>query len=285
MKFALVAPSGYMEDEKISKLFEKALKSDLKILTCRSYEKGIPSFLMGSKEARLKELILAHSLDVDAILSLRGGVGAIELWHDYDQFIYKENDLYLIGYSDITILHFKRFFFGNKIGIHGPVLSNLFDNPNHVLLNLQNLINNKCHQIIYPKLKNLYRSKNIKGPLIIMNFASLQTLIGLFDLNILKGSILALEDINEPHYKMHRMFMQLKHMGIFNIINGLILGYFNLDRKAMINETVLPIAKEHGLSLFDWPIFGHDIPNWPLYFGKEVNINRSKSGDYEISYA
>ena len=104
---------------------------------------GNPAFLMDTKEERLKELQYAESQDAHAIMALRGGVGAIELWEDYTPVSNSQKFMPLIGYSDITILHFKRFFSENIIGIHGPNLCDIFNNNQEIILALKNIINKK----------------------------------------------------------------------------------------------------------------------------------------------
>lgn len=286
LKLAVVAPSGTFDPAKLKLALQKANILDLQLVSQSSAKEGLPTFLNGSKEERLQELILAESIQVDGIWCMRGGCGAIELWQDYQPEAYIKTTAPLIGYSDITILHFLRFYRAARIGIHGPVFMDLIDeDPAHIEA-VKLLLNKQAQKLVYPALKNLtpMLTKTIKGELIPMNLASLQSILGCFDSGFLRGKILALEDINEPHYKVFRMLHQLKNAGLLSGLKAILLGYFDQDRQAIIEETAMPLAQKLGIPLFDWPIFGHQKPNWPLLFGASVNINSVDEHFFTLNY-
>ena len=115
----------------------------------------------------------------------------------------------------------------------------------------------------------------MEGELIAMNLCSLQSLVGCFEADFFRGKILAIEDINEPHYKVFRMLNHLKNAEILSEISALVVGHFNLDRADILSKTILPLAQELSIPVFDWPIFGHSEPNWPLLFGAKAKITLS----------
>jgi muramoyltetrapeptide carboxypeptidase len=282
----VVSPCGTFCEQKFAHTLDYASHLGIKILSKSEKRIGLPCFLNGSKNDRLEELFLAENLDADAIWCTRGGVGAIELWHDYKKENYEFKHAPLIGYSDITLLHFMRFYRANRIGIHGPIFLDLCENYHAFFHTLLLLIKKSAQNLTYPALKriNPFLSDRLSGELIVMNLTSLQSIIGCFDPQFFHGKILALEDVNEPHYKVFRSMQQLKNIGSITGLRALLIGQFGSERKSIIEETMMPLADEFGFSLFDWPIFGHEKPNWPLLFGAKVTINKVNHHFFTLAY-
>lgn len=286
LTIALVSPSSTFEKSQLKKALNDAQNLDLVVAHESSWRSCSPSFLNGTKKDRLAELKEVEALDVKALWSTRGGCGAIELWQDYDASIYADNNSVLIGYSDISLLHLARFYRAQRIGIHGPVFFDLSDEKRANLPSIRLLIEKRALDISYPPLKSLnhFLASRLQGELIVMNLTMLQCAIGLINENFLRGKILAIEDINEPHYKVYRSIMHLKNAGLLAGLKALIIGQFNLDRSELISGTMIPMANELGIPLFDWPIFGHEKPNWPLLFGAKASLNRIEDELFTLSY-
>lgn len=286
LKIAVVSPSGTFEQPKLDLALSKASACGFNLLAQSSKRAGKPSFLNGSKTERLDELVAVEELNADAIWCTRGGCGAIELWHDYQKEFYERMNAPLIGYSDISLYHFMRFYRASRIGVHGPVLFDLIaEKPAHVEA-LSLLLRKEAHNLTYPALKNLnhFLANRLVGELIPMNLISLQSIVGCFASDFFRGKILALEDTCEPHYKVFRALQQLKNAGVLIGLKALLLGYFGEERQTIIDETALPLADELGIPLFSWPIFGHDQPNWPLLFGASVTISKVDEQFFTLTY-
>jgi muramoyltetrapeptide carboxypeptidase len=282
VKIALVSPSATFEKELLETALAQARALDIAIINSTSVRTTNPRFLNGSKAERLQELRAAELLGADALWCTRGGCGALELWHDYGPEIYSDTRSPLVGYSDITVLHFLRFYHAARIGIHGPVFLESDLNLDAVKL----LLYKRAQQITYPPLKarNYFLPKIISGELLVMNLISLQSIIGLFAPNFMRGKILAIEEINEPHYKIYRALLQLKNAGALVGLKGLIIGHISHEREEIIKHTLIPLVKDLGIPLFDWPIFGHEKPHWPLLFGARVSISQVDNEIFVIAY-
>ena len=284
LNIALISPSGRVHHEQLAKAIHKARSLNINIIKSSPIREGSPSFLNGSYEERFSELIAVEKLDSDAIWCVRGGCGSLNFWHDYHKDYYINNHSPLIGYSDITILHFLRFYHGHRIGIHGPVFIDLSkDNP--IMHEALRLLIDK-HNINYPLLTALSLNKPhlIEGELIVMNLASLQSIIGCFDPSFLQDKILAIEDVNEDHYKIFKYFHHLKNAGTISEIKAMIIGHLGEERETIIKETIMPLALEYDFPLLDWPIFGHEYPNWPLLFGAKCLIKATHDHKYTLTY-
>lgn len=286
ISIAVVAPSGSFKEERLSQAIERASAWGFCVRHPSSSRFTEPSFLNGSRDARLHELVNAEKLDVDAIWCMRGGVGAIELWPYYTKEIYQHSHAPLIGFSDISLYHFMRYYRASRIGIHGPILGDLIDSETIDIEALNLILRKQAHRLVYPALTNLNQclGSQIVGELIPMNLTSLLSIIGCFDHQFLCGKIIAIEDVNEPHYKIFRAIHQLKNARLLSGVKALLIGTLGPDRKAIIKQSILPLANDEGISVFDWPIFGHERPNWPLLFGAKVSINKVDSPFYTLHY-
>lgn len=284
LKIALVSPSGTFDMEMLEQSLKTAQRLEIDVVSLSTPRLGRPVFLNGSKAERLEELNSAEKLLVDALWCTRGGCGAMELWHDYREIPPKGPPL--IGYSDSTIVHFLRSYRAQRIGIHGPIFFDLKDPERANFAQIKLLIDKKAEQLVYPPLRiiNHCLFDSIGGELIVMNLVSLQSLTGCFNPQFLQRKILALEEINEPHYKVFRALQQLKNAGCLFGLKALVVGHFNQDRAEIMEQSLMPLAEELGIPLFDWPIFGHEKPNWPLLFGANSTISRVDENIFTLSY-
>lgn len=284
LRVAVISPSGTIEQRFIDQAIDKAKSLSLDVVLTTNHRLGPQPFLNGTKHERLNELICAERSEALAIWCARGGCGAVELWHDYQEGIYQDRCAPLIGYSDITIYHFMRYYRAGRIGIHGPLFLDLL--KSEVSLEpIEILLKKKAEKLIYPALKSLnhFLTGFIEGPLIPMNLASLQSIIGCFDPKFFQGKILGIEDVNEPPYKVFRALLQLKNAGILAGLKALLLGHFSEGRSQIISHAIM-LMDELGIPLFDWPVFGHDQPNWPLLFGAKTSIRKVDEPFFTLNY-
>ena len=286
LRIALVSPSGFIDKDTLAMAKDRALGFGIDVMSSSKDRQRSHSFLNGSRNERLEELCHAESLSADGIWCTRGGCGALELWKDYEGHIYQDKGAPLIGYSDITIYHLMRFIRAKRIGIHGPVLTDLLVDGHRIMEPLDLLLKKRAEKLSYPTMRSLnhFLKKRIEGELLVMNLSSLQSLMGCFDNTMMHGKILAIEDVNEPHYRLFRALLHLKHAGALTGLKALILGHFGKDRSDFIKDTAIPLADELGIPLFDWAIFGHEKPNWPLLFGAKSSICSINDSFYTLSY-
>jgi|GEM_PF-2781158 len=284
LKIAIVAPGSPFDNDQLEQAYGKAEKLGIELVHKTMLRDGTPKFINGEKQERLKELSVAEALDADGIWCVRGGCGAITLWHDYQREYYQASQAPLIGYSDITILHLMRFLRANRIGIHGPVFLDLTKDLS--LEALEILLRKRAHNFTYPALRplNHFLARNLSGELIVMNLTCLNLILGGFDPQFFRGKILAIEDVNEPHYRVFESLFHLKNIGALFGLRALLVGQFGKDRTAIIEESIKPLANELAIPLFDWPIFGHEFPNWPLLFGAKSTIKKVDDEFFTLVY-
>lgn len=230
--------------------------------------------------ADLEEALLDP--EVKAILCSRGGYGAVHLLERLDKLPLRENAKWIIGFSDISALHALMSRHGIA-SIHGPMARHIAthsgNDPDSQAL--FGILHGKPQTFeIAPHPLN--RPGEATAPLLGGNMAVLNGLIGTpFDM-FKPGTILFIEDVSEPIYKIERMMYQLKLSGILEQLSGLIVGDFteyspDIDNESM-ESMIAGMVRE-----YDYPVafgvpFGHAKNIMPLVESIEATLTVTPEG-------
>ena len=238
----------------------------------------------GTKEQRTADLQIAlDDPSVKAILCSRGGYGLAQIIDRIDFTAFKNSPKWLIGFSDISILHntISNLGIASIHGIMGMHLSKLPVDSAQVQ-NLKNILFGKLPVYNIPDEPN-NRTGKAQGILIGGN---LSVLIGLrgskFDLKY-QNAILFIEDVGEKPYQIDRLLQNLRLSNILGQLSGLIVGQFSEceeDPSMMqtMQEIVLTAVNEYNYPVcFNFPA-GHVDYNLPIILGEKVSLNVSKKG-------
>lgn len=238
----------------------------------------------GTDEERAEEInSFFDDKSIDAIICMRGGYGSNRLIELLDFEVIKRNPKIFVGYSDITTLHIALNEKANLITFHGPMaVSNFTGNYNRDTYEnfIEMLSNSKYEQSIKnitKKLKVLNEGR-AKGKLVGGNLATLIATLGTeYDLDY-NGKILFLEEIGEKTYKIDRFLNQLKKHGVFEKIEGLVLGDFkNCIQDSEKDMTLLEVFQNYFKELKKPVIYnfesGHSEPMLTLPLGAICEID------------
>lgn len=261
-----------------------------------------------TKEKRFTDLKLALNTNSDYLWCLRGGYGCLHLVEDLLQLSKPKNQSNLIGFSDITILHYIlnqkwnwptlhwKHLNGFLVEYNAPDLKNkplkktkglvkkttADVNPAKVFNQkkfLQALTVLKTELNFNHKLKAVNTAasqvKSLSAPIVGGNLITLQSLVGL-DISKPKDQFLFFEEIDEPIYKIDRAFTQLEMNGWFKNTKGLILGSFSHKNKDVEKDTLKYF--KHKFKEFKIPVFsglkaGHIPDQKPLFFNTMSSVN------------
>ncbi len=222
---------------------------------------------------------ILNSTDVDMVMCARGGYGTNRIIKSLDFTHFLQFPKWIVGFSDITVLHSL---LQNKIGvasIHGPMPKNFFGKSaeDKDLTNLFNILKGNLPTYEIP-VHTLNRQGEAEGILIGGNLSILYSLRGTsldFDPH---GKILFIEDVGEYLYHLDRMMINLKNGGVLKYLRGLVVGQFTemkdseMPYGATPNEIIFDAVKEYDYPvLFDFPA-GHSDVNLPLVLGKRVTL-------------
>lgn len=249
----LIAPASYVPNltkNELSTLKKQLEQIDIKVnYTDNLFKEKF--FWAGEDKIRLNELENAFLNDnTDAILALRGGEGSMRLLDKIDYHKLKKNTKPLFGFSDITALQnalwkkAKIQSFTGFLGCYGTkkITPALFKN-------LKLALNNKIEQIPTKTIK----SGKADGILLGGNLTTFTALLGTPYMPKMNNNILLLEETSTPAYRLDRMFNQLRLAGIFDKINGLILGDMTANLKPTDKKMAQAIIKDQ-LSQIKCPI-------------------------------
>ena len=211
--------------------------------------------------------------EIHAILCARGGYGLSRIVSQLDFTKIKAHPKWVIGFSDITILHAALQNQGIQ-SIHGP-MSAAFgkgDAGLPYILALKQMLEGVAAPV-QAKAHPANRLGHSEGVLVGGNLCLMTHLIGSKNQLDTKGKILCIEDVGEYHYNVDRMLIQCKNAGLLDGLAGLVVGGFTemKDEAAEFGETVLEmilrITKEATYPIcFDFPI-SHELNNMPVQLG------------------
>lgn len=182
-------------------------------------------YAAGTREQRLSDLRWALSSDqVDGLWFARGGYGTVHLLAQALPAL--RDDRPILGFSDATALFCGLAGTGRGTLVHGPVLHSLAD---LVDADSQQALRRLLLEGVWPELPGqhlLGPRRTAQGPLVGGNLCVLASLCGTPWAPRARGSLLLLEDIGEPPYKIDRLFTQLVLSGALEGVVGVALGSF-----------------------------------------------------------
>ena len=231
----------------------------------------------GTDEQRTGDLQWAlNDPNIKAIIIARGGYGTVKLIDHVDFAEFKKYPKWLVGYSDVTVLHNAI----HKQGIatlHATMPLNFDKSKDAAESMVDALFGNLTHIETEENYSNI--SGNAKGQLVGGNLSLIYSLSGTpFDIDT-RDKILFIEDLDEYLYHIDRMMMQLKLSGKLKGLKGLIVGGMTDMKDNAIpfgklpEEIILDVVKEYNYPVcFDFPA-GHIDRNLAMYFGREVELN------------
>ena len=219
---------------------------------------------------------------IKAILCARGGYGTVQIIDNIDFSKLKNNPKWIVGYSDVTVLHSHL----NKLGIaslHATMPINFKTNAKESLASLKNgLFGNENNILCGPHPFNKFGK--VEAEVVGGNLSILYSLLGSNSDVDTDGKILFIEDLDEYLYHIDRMMMNLKRNGKFTKLKGLVVGSMSDMNDNTIpfgktaEEIILEYIKEVDFPVcFNFPA-GHLDDNRTLVFGKECTLEINENG-------
>jgi muramoyltetrapeptide carboxypeptidase len=282
----ITCPAGYMEKEKAQTCITTLQQWGYEVMIGKTLGSNSNNYFSGTDEKRLNELqAMLDDESIKAILCGRGGYGVGRIIDKIDFKLFKRKPKWIIGFSDITVLHCH---LNSKLKIaslHAPMAA-AFNNDgfkNEYVLSLQKALTGK--KISYQTTIHPFNKQGIaKGELVGGNLALLANVIGTpSDINT-KNKILFIEDTGEYIYNVDRMFYQLKRSGKLENLSGLIIGGFTDTKDTTrpfgktVYEVINDIVNEYNFPVsFNFPV-SHEKENYTLKVGVnyQLEVGRKK---------
>jgi muramoyltetrapeptide carboxypeptidase len=281
----IVCPSGAMPVEKVSECI-RVLNEDWGFLTKVGKTVGSQfHYFSGTDEERLNDFQqMLDDDEVKAVLCGRGGYGMSRIIDKIDFKKFKKQPKWIIGYSDITVLHSHLYSNYYISSLHSPMAGAFNEEgfKNEYVLSLKNAVEGK--KLKYQCVVHDFNKKGEAiGELVGGNLALLAHLVGTDSDIKTRGRILFIEDVGEYLYNIDRMFYQLKRSGKLSKLAGLIIGGFTdiKDTERPFGQTAYEIIRDI-VSEYDYPVcFGfpvsHSTQNYALKIGVGYKLKVTKN--------
>ncbi len=230
----------------------------------------------GTDEERSEDLqMMLDDESVKAVISARGGYGTMRIIDKIDFTQFKKNPKWLIGYSDITVLHSHINNFDIET-LHATMPINFTKNAEATETLRKALFGEKLSY--EAEVHHLNRKGIAEAELIGGNLSLLYALTGSPSDIDTKGKILFIEDLDEYLYHIDRMMLNLKRGGKLSHIAGLVVGGLTDMKDNIIpfgktaEEIIFDAVKEYSYPVcFNFPA-GHIDKNSALYLGRKVHL-------------
>ncbi len=281
---ALITPSYFGQEENVRKA-SNVLRSwgFVPVVGPNVGNKYLTNYA-GIVEERLADLRWAlRNPNIKAIVCMRGGYGTLQLVDRLPLQEMTANSKWIVGYSDITTLLGMENCAG-VMGIHGVMGCNIGarGGADQSCTLLHDLLTGKLPQYEVPA-HPLNISGKVTGTLVGGNLATFAPLL-CSQVNEIGQSdiILFVEEVEETHHNIDRLFNILKMGGVLSHCKGIILGDFTDCTNDVGYESVEAMLRQY-IEPYNIPLLcgfpaGHEKVNLPLVMGAPVTLDVRTDG-------
>ena len=279
-KVALVSPAGAIDEKYIISAAATLRSWGLEPVTGPNAT-AVYGYFAGTDQQRIEDLQWAmDDEDIHAIFCTRGGYGSMRIIEELDYSIFQGSPKWVVGFSDITVLHSKL----NTLGIeslHAPMPKTFGETTAAAM---------KClHDFLFGQITSYHLPPhpfNQRGAVQAELTGGNLTLLHCLRSSSLEckhqSPILFIEDVGENLYSVDRMMQSLKLTDRLERLQGVIIGNFSDMKGANFGKTAEEIIHE-VLCDYTFPICfnfpgGHTADNFPLIMGSTIEMIVSEEG-------
>jgi len=287
----MIIPTYLKKGDKIGiiatarKISEAELEPALKIIEKNGLVPVLGKYLFhsynqfsGTDAERCADLqAMLDDKSIKAIFVARGGYGTVRIIDKIDFSNFKKNPKWIVGYSDITVLHAH---INKVLGIstlHATMPINFLQDAYATETLFKALFGEKLHYEF--AAHKLNRKGKVEGELVGGNLSILYALSGsISDINT-NNKILFIEDLDEFLYHIDRMMVNLKRSGKLSNLKALIVGGMSdmKDNLIPFGKTAEEIIAEH-VEEYSYPVCfgfpaGHIKNNYAIKMGSITKLN------------
>lgn len=281
----IVCPAGYMAMEKVQACINTLQEWGYHVKLGTTVGGNSSTYFSGTDEERLADFQqMLDDDEVKAVLCARGGYGMTRIIDQVDFKKFKKQPKWIIGYSDITVLHSHLYSNYYISSLHSPMAGAFNDggSANDFVQSLKNALEGKKIKYSCP-VHEFNKKGEAIGELVGGNLALLAHLVGTDSDIKTRGRILFIEDVGEYLYNIDRMLHQLKRSGKLSKLAGLIVGGFTETKDnerpfgKTVHEIIRDVVKEYDYPVcFDFPV-SHTDRNYALKIGVGYKLKVTKT--------
>ena len=285
-RVALAAPARAVSPKEMAPAIAMLESWGLQVIVSKGlYEQE--GQLAGSDRHRaafLQELLDAP--DIKAIFCCRGGYGTVRIIDRLDFKRFAEHPKWIVGYSDITVLHSHIHSTLGLPTLHATMPINMHGEETPATQTMHDFLFSQKHNYVDYEWEpsEMNRKGAANAPVVGGNLSILYSLCGSCSQIDTRGKILLIEDLDEYLYHIDRMMQGLKRAGMLTELAGLMVGGMtNMhDNTVPFGRTAMQIVAD-TVREYDYPVlfgapFGHlDDNNLAIPLGIKCTLEASNS--------
>jgi muramoyltetrapeptide carboxypeptidase len=282
----ITSPAGFISIEDIQPAINKLNEWGFQVKIGNTIGKKDFTFGGTDEERKIDFQEMLDDKNIKAILCARGGYGVVRIIDKLHFKKFRAFPKWIIGFSDVTILHshINRNF--NIATIHSKMCNSFLKDWSLAdadqLKSIQTIcdcLSGKDMRYDVPPNSNNRLGKT-KAELVGGNLRVIENLCGSASEIDTTHKILFLEDTEEYLYNIDRMFWNLKRAGKLDHLKGLIIGGFKIKSDNPgeefgldLEQIILEKVKEFNFPVcFNFPV-GHQKHNEALICGAKYELN------------
>lgn len=280
-RVAIIAPAGPPDKEMLMQGLRVLEEMGLEVVVGQNVFQ-VEEDLASYDQLRLHDFHAAFSdSSIKGILCANGGYGSARIAASIDYTLLKNNPKIFWGYSDITFLHQAIQNFSGMITFHGPMAATDLNDEQRTTETTSSFLPLFTGEpLTYDSEKsplNTLANGSGEGRLSGGNLTLLASGTGTpYQVNT-KGAILLIEEVGEPAIRIDAMLTQLKQAGIFDEVEGVIIGTFQEEPE---EYSKIKKVLENFFSSAPFPVvenfyIGHCQPNYGIPLGVTAKLSTS----------
>ena len=278
-RIAIVSPARKISREEVANAIHIFNEWGLEVVEGEHLYSAYHQFAGSDSERSADLQKMLDDPSVKAVMCSRGGYGTVRIIDRLDFTKFADNPKWIIGYSDITVLHSHiHTHFGIET-LHAvmPINFKARCESNPSVTTLKKALLGKPLSYSLPG-NSFNRPGSAEGELVGGNLSILYSLTNTGSDIHTTGKILFIEELDEYLYHVDRMMMNLRRSGKLDNLAGLIVGGMTKmrDNEVPYGRTVLEIIAE-AVADYGYPVCygfpaGHEDDNRALILGRRVKL-------------
>ncbi len=288
-RVALIAPAGPLQQpDELPRAQENARTLGWEPIV-GDHATARMGYLAGHDRDRLNDLNRAlRDPKIDGIWCLRGGYGMMRIIDAVDYAALSRMPKIIIGYSDVTALHTAVQTRCRLVTFHGPTAREQLTDFSRD--SFKRAVNQRVDSCGTAPLAREINAGAAEGRLVGGNLAVLSALAGTPFAPDYTDSILVLEDVNEPVYRIDRMLQQLRLTGSLSGCRAIAFGDCTNCREDAgggglpFDEILGELAHSLGIPCLAGIPVGHIPDQWTIPLGAIAALDTKTRSLNVVSY-
>lgn len=235
------------------------------------------SVFSGSAQQRADALMQFYrDEDIKAIFDISGGDLANEILPYLDYEVIAQSEKLFWGYSDLTTIINAIYAKTGKASVLYQIRNVLYDDSVRQIQNVKNTLLNGKNDLFDISFE-FVQGEQIQGIVVGGNIRCFLKLAGTPYMPDVTGKILLLESYSGDVAKMVTYLNQLKQMGVFEKVSGILLGTYTEMEKEGYTPNIVELVKRYvgeEIPIACTKEIGHGTDSKAIMIGKELTVEK-----------